>query len=83
MDIEQDPLDKFEEIFEKCTTNILMQFFLSTNQIMNDENVIIVALGQGHKPLGFFQDLNGENCNYRTLFSGMLKKSPILAKFQY
>ncbi len=36
MDIEQDPLDKFEEIFENVTMDNLMQFFLSTNQIMSD-----------------------------------------------
>jgi hypothetical protein len=47
---------------------------------MSDENAIIVALGHGYKPLGFFQDLNSEKCNYRTLFFGMLKKPPILAK---
>jgi hypothetical protein len=58
-------------------------FFLSTNQIMSDENVIIVALGKGYKLFGFFQDLNGEKCNYRTLFFGMLKKPAILAKFRY
>jgi hypothetical protein len=58
-----------------------MQFFLSTNQIMSDENAITVALGQGYKPLEFFQDLNNKKCNYRALFFGMLKKPPILAKF--
>jgi hypothetical protein len=36
MDTEQDPLDKFEEIFENVTMDNLMQFFLSTNQIMSD-----------------------------------------------
>jgi len=36
MDIEQDPLDKLEEIFENITMDNLMQFFLSTNQIMSD-----------------------------------------------
>jgi hypothetical protein len=43
MDIEQDPLNKFEEIFENVTINSLMHIFSSTDQIMSDENVIIMT----------------------------------------
>jgi hypothetical protein len=54
MDTEQDPLDKFEEIFENSSIDNLMQFFLSTDQIMSDENVITMAPSQDYKPLGLF-----------------------------
>jgi len=50
--------DKFEEIIEKLATNILVQNILSPNQIMNDENINIVAPGQDYKPLGLFQYQN-------------------------
>ncbi len=50
---------------------------------MSDENVIIVALSQDHKALELFQDPNNEECNYPTLFFGILRKPSILAKFQY
>jgi len=50
--------DKFEEIIEKLATNILVQNILSPDQIMNDENINIVALGQDYKPLGPFQYQN-------------------------
>jgi hypothetical protein len=47
-------LDKFEEIIEKLATNTLVQNFLLPDQIMNDENIIIVAPSQDYKPLEFF-----------------------------
>jgi len=50
---------------------------------MSDENVIIVAFGQGYKLFGFLQDLNSKKYNYRTLLFGMFKKPTILAKFRY
>jgi hypothetical protein len=43
MDIEQDPLNKFEEIFENVTIDSLMHIFSSTDQIMNDESVITMT----------------------------------------
>jgi hypothetical protein len=61
-------LDKIEEIIKKLATNILVQSFLLLDQIMNDENIIIVAPSQDYNPLGLFQDQNNEDCNYPTLF---------------
>jgi len=81
MDTEQDPLDKFEEIFENSSIDNLMQFFLSTDQIMSDENVITMAPSQDYKPLGLFKDPNNKECNYPTLFFGMPRKLSILARF--
>jgi hypothetical protein len=64
-------LDKFEEIIEKLATYTLVQDFLLLNQIMNDENIITMALSQNYKPLGLFQDQNNKKCNYPTLFFGI------------
>jgi hypothetical protein len=61
-------LDKFEELIEKLAAYTLVQNFLSLDQIMNDENIITMALSQDYKPLGLFQDQNSEECNYPTLF---------------
>jgi hypothetical protein len=83
MDTKQDPLEKFEEKFENVTIDNLMQIFLSTNQIMNDENVITMGPSQDYKSLRPFKDPNNKECNYPTLFFGMLKKPSILARFQY
>jgi hypothetical protein len=83
LDIEQNSLDKFEEIFENVTIDNLMQFFVSTNQIMSDENVIAMVPSQNYKPLGLFKDPNNKECNYHTLFFGMPRKLSILARFQY
>jgi hypothetical protein len=60
LDIEQDPLDKFEEILENVTIDNLVQVFLSTNQIMSNENVITMAPSQDYKPLGLFKDPNNK-----------------------
>jgi hypothetical protein len=46
--------------------------YLSTDQIVSDENVIIVALSQDHKPLELFQDPNNEECNYPTFNFGKI-----------
>jgi hypothetical protein len=76
--------NKFEKMIEKLATNTLVQNFLSPNQIINDENIIItMALGQDYKPLRLFQDQSNKECNYFTLFFGMSQKPSILAKFQY
>jgi hypothetical protein len=83
MNIEQDPLNKIEEIFENVTTNSLMQFFILTDQIINDENIIIIGPHQDYKPYGLFQDPNNKECNYPTLFLRMFRKPSILAKIRY
>jgi len=57
-----------------------MHIFSPTNQIMNDENVIIVTFSQDYRPLGPFQDPNSKECNYLILFFGVLRKPSILAK---
>jgi hypothetical protein len=75
MDIEQD-LDTFEDYLKMSSQIVLVQIFLSTNQI-------IVTLNQDHKPPELFQDPNNEKCNYPTLFFGIFRKSSILAKFRY
>ncbi len=59
----------------------MVQTFLSIDQIMSDENVIIVALSQDHKHFELFQDPNNEECNYPTLFFGMFKKPSIFENF--
>ncbi len=46
--------DKFKEITKKLAINTLVQNFLLFNQIMNDENIIIVAPSQDYKPLRLF-----------------------------
>jgi hypothetical protein len=46
--------DKFKEITKKLAINTLVQNFLLPDQIMNDENIIIVAPNQDYKPLGLF-----------------------------
>jgi hypothetical protein len=57
LDMEQNS-NKFEEIIEKLATNILVQNILSPDQIMNDEDINIVALGQDYKPFELFQYQN-------------------------
>jgi hypothetical protein len=52
LDMEQSS-DKFEEITKKLATNTLVQNFLSPNQIMNDENIIIMALVKTTNHLDF------------------------------
>jgi hypothetical protein len=47
-------LDKFKEITKKLAINTLVQNFLLPDQIMNDENIIIVAPNQDYQPLGLF-----------------------------
>ncbi len=59
----------------------MVQIFLSTNQIMSDENVITVTPSHDHKSLELLQDPNNKKCNYLTLFFGMPRKPSILAKF--
>jgi hypothetical protein len=46
--------DKFKEITKKLAINTLVQNFLLPDQIMNDENIIIVAPNQDYQPLGLF-----------------------------
>jgi hypothetical protein len=81
MDIEQDHLNKFEEIFENVTIDNLMHIFSSIDQIMSDESVITMTFSQDYKPLGLFQNPNSKECNYPILFFGMPRKPSILAKF--
>jgi hypothetical protein len=61
----------FEEEQEEILTYTMVQNILSFKQIYDYfENVVIVALDQDFKPLGFFQNPYCEELNFLTLFFG-------------
>jgi RNA-binding protein YlmH len=74
---------EFEEITQKLATYTLVQNFLSPNQIMNNENIIFMALVKTINHLDFSKTKKTKNVIIPHYFLECLKNPSILAKFQY
>lgn len=83
-EIEEHNEDGFEEIQENICTVTLVQNVLTTEQPTNLHNqLLVVAPGQGSKPLGLFQDVHSEKLNFPTFFFGKPCKMQISVPLSY
>ncbi len=64
-DFNENNTDDFEEVIESTPTNSLIQFFLKTKQIFDQEHqsFICIAFSEEYQPLGLFWDVNFEEYN--------------------
>ncbi len=65
-DFNENNTDDFEEVIESTPTNSLIQNFLKTKQIFDQEHqsFICIILSEEYRPLGLFWDVNFEEYNY-------------------
>jgi len=71
-DFNENNTDNFEKVIESTPTNSLIQNFLETKQIFDQEHqsFICITPGEEYQPLRIFWNVNFEEYNYPTVFFG-------------